>query len=217
MKLRKSLIIFCFLTIFIMISSACGSSYSEPYYPEQKTTSSTSSATNTTSSSTFMSSKSIKDILSKDNNFVFVTSRTESNVSTKAYIFSTTMTVKVAAQYIKNKRTPFETSDMNSNEKIILTYDDEYAVIYEAEDKDGKKQTIVQASDRQYLYHSRNRGLYNPFRPTYFIAYPSYYQRNLINRDTSRYGRTSTKKSTSVRTGSSNSSSTRGGGTSVGK
>jgi hypothetical protein len=133
----------------------------------------------------------------------------------KAYIFSTAMGVSETAKYINSLKTAFESSDLKSEEKIILTYDDEYAAIYKAENEDGNEETIVQASNRQYLYDSRSRGFYNPYRPTVFIPYPVYYERNMLNTDRTRYG--TTNKTKSVRTGSSGSSFNRGGGTGFGK
>ena len=105
---------------------------------------------------------------------------------------------------------------MDSTEKIILTYDDEYVIIYQVKNKEEEQETIVQASTRQYAYRSRTRGLFNPYMPAVFLPYPVYYERNLLNRDRERYGGfTSSKRS--VRTGSTGTNFNRGGGTGFGK
>lgn len=182
-----------------VISMAQPNSYRQPYY----------------STSFNSKSNSIKDLLSRDSNFTFHTAKSEPGESSKAFIFSTPMSVSEAATYIKAKRRPFDTSDMNSNDKIILTYDDEYAIIYSVANDNGSKETFVQASTRQYAYRTYRRGLYNPYRSTVIIPFPVYYERKYYNSDNERYG--TYRSSRSVRTGSSSSSNSRGGGTSFGK
>gem|GEM_PF-2903814 len=191
--------------IFVLVTLAEPNPYKQPYSSSPKST------------------KSIKDFLARDAHFSFVSATSQSGESTKAFIYSTELSVSEAGEYIKDKRPPFDSSDMSSTDKIILTYDDEYAVVYSVDNEQGKKETYVQASTRQYAYRTYSRGLYNPYR-TRVIGYPDYYTRTYYTNDSQRYGsyrsRSSTSSSSkSVRSGStsSSSSSSRGGGTSFGK
>jgi hypothetical protein len=132
------------------------------------------------------SHKSIAKKLDENDQFEYSTSMTSNyDRSDKAKVYSTKMGVKDTAMYLIDQERPIEHTDLDNDEAIQLTYDDQYILIYESEDGE----TLVQISSRKYIHNNGYNGLYRPYRNNIMLFYhTSYLGSRYYRRDSNRYG-----------------------------
>lgn len=172
--------------------------------------------------SIFLHPSSIAKEIEKDSKFNYSTSITGTySRSGKANVYITDMSVTDAALYIMSKRKPQSHTDLENKESIQLVYDDYYILIYKSEDL----KTYVQISSRKYIHQNGYHSLYRPYRRNIITFYDASYISGAYYRSDSKrysggYYKTKTGSSSSsgsVRSGSTNSRTSVGGGISFGK
>lgn len=179
-------------------------------------------------------SVSIAKNIAKDSRFNYSTSLTgRYSNSEKANVYTTNMGVVDTAHHIIDLKKPESYTDLTNSENIQLFYDDYIVLVYKGEDT----KTYVQISSRKYVHHNGYHSLYRPYHRNIIVFYDkSYRSRGYYRTDSNRYGggyvstsntnpnkiRTNTNSSSkirtkSVRSGSTGSRSSIGGGISFGK
>lgn len=131
-----------------------------------------------------LSTTTISKYLEKSSSFTYVTSITSDiNVSEKADVYKTTLSVQSAAEDILKqvaKKVTNVDEDSEGGTVTILT-SKEYALVYTSEDNE----TLVQVSSRGYTYSSRN----TPYHANTHVSnyYRRYYYTKGYESDSKRY------------------------------
>lgn len=152
----------------------------------------------------------VRDSISESYEFEYVTSIT--GITDDADVYKSHMDVPQTANYIISLETPLSHTDLKDQDNIELFYEDEYVLIYRGEDRS----TLVQISSREYVHRSGHSGIYRPYsKRTKSFFDKSYKSSKYYKEDIQNYG--IINDSNSIRSGSTNSKSNVGGGTSFGK